>query len=139
MPRNRTSLCGFENPLGHHGLHSMTLRTKSELVSLLCRITKHWRSRRESNAHRGASGPRASALGKLGDARVMLPSETGSRPAGFDLLPRVTVSVAGIEPAAPSFQARMSTNDLHADGQSGWNRTSMILLPTQVDSHYPTL
>jgi hypothetical protein len=69
----------------------------------------------------------------------MLPSWTVSQTAGFDLLPHVTVSVAGIEPAAPSFQARMSTNDLHADGQSDWNRTSMSLLPKQVDDHYPTL
>ena len=68
----------------------------------------------------------------------MLPSEAGSQPAGFNLLPRVTVSVAGIEPATPSFQARMSTNDLHADGQGDWNRTSLILFPKQVDDHYPT-
>ena len=80
----------------------------------------------------------------MGDVRVMLPSEAVSQTAGFNLLPHVTVSVAGIEPAAPSFQARMSTNDLHAgdrtragstrvDGQSGWNRTSIALLPKQVD------
>ncbi len=68
----------------------------------------------------------------------MLPSETVSQTAGFNLLPHVTVSVAGIEPATPSFQARMSTNDLHADGQGDWNRTSLNLFPKQVDNHYPT-
>ena len=69
----------------------------------------------------------------------MLPSEAGSRPAGFNLLPRVTVGVAGIEPAAARIQAEMSTNDLHPDGQSGWNRTSMTVLPRHVDNHCPTL
>lgn len=87
-------------------LERMALRTRIELVSFLrqrncdtSRITKHQRSRRESNAHRfrlggGAPNPSARAWG---DARVMLPSEGGSQPPGFNLLPRVTVGAERIE------------------------------------------
>jgi hypothetical protein len=146
--RNRTSSCGFGIHLatmartlwrfvrGSNSSHSLDRGAATPVASRSKRALPA-RVERKASAWEAARPIRVQEQG--GDARVMLPSETDSQSAGFYLLPRVTVSVAGIEPATPSFQARMSTNDLHADGQSGWNRTSMDLLPKKVDDHCPTL
>jgi hypothetical protein len=147
MPRNRTSAHGFDNPIGHHGLHPVALRTRIELVSFLrqrncdtSRITKRVRALGSSRTSAlQFRKPRPIRGREHWGAAQNRTARRGSQPHLFTKTTAPRVGVAGIEPATSRFQAEMSTNDLHPEGQSGWNRTSMTVLPRHVDNQYPTL